>query len=139
MAKPAPVAKEAPVVVPPVGSIIAWHKNMGLYAPPPDALPPLPPDWKYSNYFDPIWMSELEPEPPLEPEPELITLPPEWVECDGTPITDPDSPFDGMNSPQLNTSQYSTTTAGLFLRGSNLSGWKQRDTMEGHIRGAGHR
>lgn len=110
MARKEAQVEPAPEVVPPIGSIIAWHKNLNAY--PPSSGP--------------------------EPEP-LITLPPEWIECDGRTISDPESPFDGLNAPQLNASVFSTTTEGLFLRGSNMSGWTQMDTMRAHAhRDAGH-
>ncbi len=43
MAKPAPAAKEAPVVAPPVGSIIAWHPELFVWNELP--IPTLPPEW----------------------------------------------------------------------------------------------
>ena len=94
-----------PVGTPPVGSIIAWHKNLNVPTPSGSSNPP--------------------------PEPQ-ITLPGEWIECDGKLISDPESPFDGLKAPQLNSSVFSSETEGLFLRGSNVSGWAQVDTMKAH-------
>ena len=45
-------------------------------------------------------------------------LPSGWVECNGKPINDSDSPYNGQNAPNLNND-------GRFLRGSNESGIEQ--------------
>ncbi len=45
MANHTPAAKGTALVVPPVGSIIAWHKNIGVLPEPlPDPLPDPPPE-----------------------------------------------------------------------------------------------
>ncbi len=61
-------------------------------------------------------------------------LPPGWLECDGQEITDPDSPYVGMNTPDLNNPLDTWNEGGLFLRGGNTSGGTpQQDTFQGHI------
>ena len=119
MAKPPP--KPTTPVVPPVGSIIAWHKNMGMSPEPPQPPEPLP---------------EPEPPeplpPPLPPDEPLITLLPEWVECDGMQINDSESPFDGFYTPNLNTSWMTGYPGGYFLRGSLTSGMMNSDTFKAH-------
>lgn len=119
MAKPPP--KPTTPVVPPVGSIIAWHKNMGMSPPPPPEPepPPLP------EPPEPL-------PPPLPPDEPLITLLPEWVECDGMQINDSESPFDGFYTPNLNTSWMTGYPGGYFLRGSLTSGMMNSDTFKAH-------
>ena len=43
------------------------------------------------------------------------SLPDGWVECDGSTISDTDSPYDGVTIPDLNGNNY-------FLRGNSTSG-----------------
>lgn len=116
MAKPPP--KPTTPVVPPVGSIIAWHKNMGMSPEPPPEPEPLP--------------EPEPPPPPLPPDEPLITLLPEWVECDGMQINDSESPFDGFYTPNLNTSWMTGYPGGYFLRGSLTSGMMNSDTFKAH-------
>ena len=72
---------------------------MGMSPPPPPEPepPPLP-----------------EPPEPLPPDEPLITLLPEWVECDGMQINDSESPFDGFYTPNLNTSWMTGYPGGLL-------------------------
>ncbi|MBN1410754.1 MAG: hypothetical protein JW969_07900 [Spirochaetales bacterium] len=59
-----------------------------------------------------------------------ITLPDDWVECDGRTITDPDSPLEGYAIPNLN-------GFGYFLRGATSSGTLQQDAIASHAHGSG--
>ncbi len=54
-----------------------------------------------------------------------ITLPEQWVECNGQTISDTDSPFNGQAIPDLN-------GEGRFLRGGTTSGEYQEDQMQSH-------
>ncbi|MCP4133003.1 MAG: hypothetical protein GY754_18820 [bacterium] len=49
-----------------------------------------------------------------------------FAECDGSVISDEDSPLDGRTLPNLN-------GEGRFLRGSSISGVEQEDNMQGFI------
>ncbi|MEO1268695.1 MAG: hypothetical protein AAFX99_11395 [Myxococcota bacterium] len=65
--------------------------------------------------------------------PGLLTLPPEWVRCDGQVLNDPDSPLNGVIIPNLN-------SAGRFLRGGTSSGTLQEDQIQTHTHiDSGHR
>ncbi len=137
MAKPPP--KPTTPVVPPVGSIIAWHKNMGMSPPPPPEPEPLPepepppPPEPLPGPEPPPLPEPPEPlPPPLPPDEPLITLLPEWVECDGMQINDSESPFDGFYTPNLNTSWMTGYPGGYFLRGSLTSGMMNSDTFKAH-------
>src|SRR6185436_19450204 len=46
-------------------------------------------------------------------------LPGVWAECNGQAIDDPDSPYNGLNVPDLNGAQGGVP---VFLRGANASG-----------------
>ncbi len=46
-------------------------------------------------------------------------LPGVWAECNGQAINDPDSPYSGLNIPDLNGAQGGVP---VFLRGANASG-----------------
>src|SRR6185503_9396003 len=46
-------------------------------------------------------------------------LPGVWAECNGQAINDPDSPYNGLNVPDLNGAQGGVP---VFLRGANVSG-----------------
>ena len=85
---------------------------MGMSPPPPPEPEPLP--------------------PPLPPDEPLITLLPERVECDGMQINDPESPFDGFYTPNLNTSWMTGYPGGYFLRGSLTLGMMNSDTFKAH-------
>jgi hypothetical protein len=133
MAKPPP--KPTTPVLPPVGSIIAWHKNMGISPPPePEPLPePPPPPEPLPEPEPPPLPEPPEPlPPPLPPDEPLITLLPEWVECDGMQINDSESPFEGFYTPNLNTSWMTGCPRGYFLRGSLTSGMMNSDTFKAH-------
>ncbi len=52
-------------------------------------------------------------------------LPPNWVECNGGTLTDPESPINGTSIPNLN-------GEGRFLRGSTASGTLQADELKSH-------
>ena len=52
-------------------------------------------------------------------------LPAGWVECNGQTIDDPESPFHGLQIPNLN-------GEGRFLRGAETSGELQEDQMQSH-------
>jgi hypothetical protein len=52
-------------------------------------------------------------------------LPPNWVECNGGTLTDPESPINGTSIPNLN-------GEGRFLRGSTVSGTLQADELKSH-------
>lgn len=54
-----------------------------------------------------------------------VTRPPEWVECNGQVLSDPESPYDGMTIPNLNGEN-------RFLRGGTNSGTLQDDALQGH-------
>ncbi len=54
-----------------------------------------------------------------------VTLPEQWVECNGQVLDDPDSPFNGLTIPDLN-------SAGLFVRGGTSSGQYQDDQIQSH-------
>ncbi|MCX7045514.1 MAG: hypothetical protein NTX50_08540 [Candidatus Sumerlaeota bacterium] len=60
------------------------------------------------------------------------TIPPYgWVECDGSPITDAESPLNGATTPDLN----GATTTGLkgrFLRGDTTSGRLEDDALKSY-------
>ncbi|MCP4595077.1 hypothetical protein, partial [Neptuniibacter sp.] len=53
-------------------------------------------------------------------------LPDGWVECNGLPLDDPDSVYDGQTIPDLNGDE-------RFLRGSSTSGTEQPDAFQGHF------
>ncbi len=52
-------------------------------------------------------------------------LPGRWVECDGSVISDADSPMDGETLPDLNGDA-------RFLRGAATSGAEEADAFQGH-------
>ncbi len=52
-------------------------------------------------------------------------LPSGWVECNGKPIADEESPYNGQNAPNLNNER-------RFLRGGNKSGKVQKHAIESH-------
>ncbi|MCP4136549.1 MAG: hypothetical protein GY754_36605 [bacterium] len=80
-------------IVVPVGTIMAWHKNLG-------GMP---------------------------------SLPDNFVECDGTQISDSDSPLNGEYTPNLNNAAQSYHEGGVFLRGSTTSSnTLQDDGFQGH-------
>jgi len=79
-----PVADYIKAVMPPIGSILPWHKSL-------TGCPSLPDGWE---------------------------------ECDGTQISDSDSPYDGEYLPDLNT-DIETAQGGRFLRGATTSGTLQ--------------
>jgi len=56
-------------------------------------------------------------------------LPRGWVECNGQPIEDPQSPFVGQSVPDLNGA---TEEGGRFLRGAAASGAKGGSTTHTH-------
>ena len=51
--------------------------------------------------------------------PNVPALPGSWVECNGQPINDAESPLNGLNVPDLNGAQGGVP---VFLRGANASG-----------------
>jgi hypothetical protein len=59
-------------------------------------------------------------------------LPDGWMECDGSPITDTESPMNGQNTPNLNDRYQSHHARGLFLRGDTTSGTFEDDAFQGH-------
>ena len=59
-------------------------------------------------------------------------LPEGWVECDGTLVDDPLSPYNGLSVPNLNNAPNSWNTGGSFLRGAVTSGTMQDDRFQGH-------
>ncbi len=59
-------------------------------------------------------------------------LPAGWVECDGNPITDSESPLNGQNTPNLNSAPNAWNSNGYFLRGSTTSGGTEVDQFQGH-------
>lgn len=84
----------------PLGSILAWHRDLGPERPAP--------------------------------------LPPGWVECNGQILDDPESPYHGLEIPNLN-GPAATGEGGLFLRGSLRSGVLQGDQLQSHTHiDAGH-
>ncbi len=60
-------------------------------------------------------------------------LPDGWIECNGQTIDDPESPFFGQDTPDLNSSLPGFSNGGRFLRGGPTSGNFQGDQMQGHI------
>jgi hypothetical protein len=78
-------------VIPPIGSILAWHKT-------------------YTN---------------------TPALPDGWHECDGTVISDADSPYNGQTLPNLN-GPVSAGLKGYFLRGDSTSGNTQTNDVQTH-------
>lgn len=59
-----------------------------------------------------------------------------WVECNGQTVSDPASPYNGKNVPNLNGNRdYADSKGnprGLFLRGGAASGTYQKDTVIDH-------
>lgn len=79
--------------MPPVGGIIAWHKNL-------------------TN---------------------TPALPDGWIECNGQPINDSESVYDGQTAPNLNNAPNAWNAAGVFLRGGTTSGGAiQNDQFQDH-------
>ncbi len=60
-------------------------------------------------------------------------LPDGWAECDGSTVSDPDSPLFGKNLPNLNDPLQGWNSQGSFLRGGATSGNFENDQMQGHI------
>ena len=54
-----------------------------------------------------------------------------WMECDGTAITDAESPMNGQNTPNLN-GAVAGGLLGRFLRGDTTSGTLQADDNKPH-------
>ncbi len=61
-----------------------------------------------------------------------LPVPKGWVECDGSSITDPDSPLVGYSVPNLNARYNSDYSKGMFLRGHTVSGETELDMFQGH-------
>jgi len=59
------------------------------------------------------------------------SLPDGWVECDGTAISDSDSPMNGQTLPDFNT-DVETAQGGRFVRGATTSGTSQDDQNLSH-------
>jgi len=58
-------------------------------------------------------------------------LPPGWVECNGQTLDDPESPYHGLQLPNLN-GQPESEQRGVFLRGGPVSGVRQEDQLQSH-------
>lgn len=56
------------------------------------------------------------------------SLPPEFVECNGQTLNDPDSPFDGQTIPDIN----GNSSSEKFIRGNTTSGNTGGGTSHSH-------
>ena len=66
-------------------------------------------------------------------------IPDGWLECNGQPVSDTESPYHGQSVPNLNNppadpagGATGTYSKGVFLRGDNTSGTFQDDSIQGH-------